>query len=65
MTAGDPVWYLQNIAGGYDYPERVPGVFVRATPRRWIITLELKDGTHKRVAVLPTNVTARVPGEAP
>jgi hypothetical protein len=65
VTAGDPIWYLQTIAGGYDYARRVPGTFLWARPRRWLIELELKDGTRRTVHVLPRKVVPRVIGEAP
>lgn len=64
MKAGEPIWYLQHIRGGYGYDERVPGHFVRATRARYVVRILLKSGAGKNIAVHPLNVCAREKTEA-
>lgn len=61
MTAGDPIWYRQTCRGGYGCQRDVPGEFVKATDRRVVVKLWLKDGTRVDVAVTATNVRPRDP----
>lgn len=61
VNAGDPIWYRHRQHGGYGFETEVPGTFVRATARRFVVRLLLKSGEPKDVAVLPTRVRPRDP----
>ena len=61
---GDLVWYRQVQPGGYGFVNRVPAVFVEMTPRRVAIEVLLRDGTRKRIAVAPHNVSVRSANES-
>ena len=59
MIAGDPVWCRQRVRSGV-YQD-LPGEFVRATARRFIVSVWLKDGTRVNVPAAPNNVRPRRP----
>lgn len=61
MNAGDPIWYRQEIRGGYGFDYDVPGYFVRRTKKRVVVRLTLKRGGEKDVAVSPMRVRPRDP----
>jgi hypothetical protein len=61
MKPGDPIWYRPTLRG-YSYDEHeIPGEFVRATARRFVIKLWLKDGSRVDVAVTNEKVRPRDP----
>jgi len=57
VNAGDPVWCRQRVRSGVY--EDVAGEFVRATARRFIVAVWLKDGTRVNVPASPENVRRR------
>lgn len=59
MKPGDPIWYRQTVRGGHGFDRDIPGEFVRATARRFVIKLWLKDGTRVDVAVTNEKVRPR------
>jgi hypothetical protein len=63
MTEGDLVWYRQTSYGGYGFTRRVPAIFVRATARRVVVEVLLRDGTKTNIAVHPDRVSPRATGD--
>jgi len=59
VKAGDPIWYLQSVRGGYGWDDQVPGEYLRATPRRVLVQLFTRAGEVVRVFVAAENLTPR------
>lgn len=60
---GDLLWYRQVTPGGYGFPNRVPAVYVRTTPKRIVIEVLMRTGVRREIGVAPANIMPRQAGE--
>jgi hypothetical protein len=61
MTPGDPVWYLQHLAGGYGWSSHhVPATIIAFSRQRVTIDATHRDGHTSRVHVSAYNLIPRL-----
>lgn len=56
---GDPVWYRQEMRGGYGFIDDVPAEYVRETAHRITVRVRLVEGGTREIHVKRDNVRAR------